>query len=297
VKQHKNMKNHKPHFLSFLRLAEFVSRVMPKKLIDAIYRCSFLSHCIRRLLNFYAPSGLTEVSFKSGVLRGLRLKLDLKSEKSYWLGTYETKVIQAIHDFVKPGMIVYDIGADIGYISLVFSQAVGKQGRVYAFEPLPDNVKRIRTHIALNSLQEIVTVLPYAVSDSTGRKPFLVHELHAMGKLSGSSGRNTTYSEQIEVNTLCLDDFVFKDGNPAPDLFKIDIEGGGVTAIPGMSNIIKNIHPIILMELHGPEEAQITWDLLRQCNYKIYRMKKDYPEIPTSDSLDWKEYIVATSYK
>jgi FkbM family methyltransferase len=249
------------------------------------------------VLNFCAPTGLIEVSIKSGVLRGLLLKLDLNSEKSYWLGTYETVMIQAIHDFVKPGMIVYDIGANIGYISLVFSQAVGKQGRVYAFEPLPDNVKRIRTHIALNSLQEIVTVLPYAVYDSTGRQPFLVHELHAMGKLSSSSGRNETYKSQIVVHTLCLNEFILKEENPPPDLIKIDIEGGAVTALPGMSEVLKKHQPIILMELHGPEEAQITWDLLRQCNYKICGMKKNYPEIPTSDSLNWKEYIVATSYK
>jgi FkbM family methyltransferase len=237
------------------------------------------------------------VSIKSGALHGLHLKLDLKSEKYYWLGTYETVMIQAIHDFVKPGMIVYDIGANIGYISLVFSQAVGKQGRVYAFEPLPDNVKRIRTHIALNSLQEIVTVLPYAVYDSTGKQPFFVHEFHAMGKLSGSSGRDETYKNQIVVNTLCLNEFILKEENPPPDLIKIDIEGGAVRALPGMSEVLKKHQPIILMELHGPEEAQITWDLLRQCNYKIYRMKKNYPEISTSDSLNWKEYIVATPDK
>ena len=77
----------------------------------------------------------------------------------------------------------------------------------------------------------------------------------------------------------------------------IDIEGGAVQALPGMSKVLKKYQPIILMELHGPEEAQITWDLLRQCNYKIYAMKKHYPEISTSNSLNWKEYIVAKPYK
>jgi FkbM family methyltransferase len=291
------MKTYNSNFLFFLRLAEFASQVIPKNLINAIYRCSFLSHCIRSVLNYYAPTGLTEVSIKSGALSGFRLKLDLKSEKSYWLGTYETLMIQAIHDFVKPGMMVYDIGANIGYLSLVFSQAVGKQGRVYAFEPLLENVKRIHTHIALNSLDEIITVFPYAVFDSNGRQPFLVHELHAMGKLSGSSGRDETYKNQIVVRTLCLNEFIFKEENPPPDLIKIDIEGGAVQALPGMSKVLKKYQPIILMELHGPEEAQITWDLLRQCNYKIYAMKKHYPEISTSNSLNWKEYIVAKPYK
>ena len=288
------MEKHLPHFSFVLRLAQFVSRIIPKKLIAFIYRWPFLSRCVRRLLNFYAPSGLTEVSVKSGVLRGLNLKLDLKSEKFYWLGTYETEMIQAIYDFVKPGMTVYDIGANIGYMSLVFSQAVGERGRVYAFEPLPDNEKRIQTHIALNSLQKVVTVVPYAVSDRAGRQTFLVHKLHAMGKLFGSSGREATYDKQIEMDTLCLDDFVFKANHPEPDLIKIDIEGGGVTAIPGMSQVLKKNRPIIFMELHGPQEAKITWDLLKRNNYKIYRMEKSYPEISEQDSLDWKEYIAAT---
>lgn len=294
MNNHAKKKKIKSKLPFILRLVRHVRRIIPQKLIEAIYHCSFLSRFIRKQLNLFAPSGLTEVVIDSGVLRGMALSLDLKNEKYYWLGTYENEVIEVIDDFVRHGMVVYDVGANIGYMSLVFARAVGSGGRVFAFEPLPDNVERIRLHITLNSLKDVITLIPDAVSDHAGRQMFLIHELNAMGKLSDSSGRDTAYRNEIEVNTLCLDDFVFIDGNPAPGLIKIDIEGGGVKAIPGMIRILRENQPIILMELHGPEEAKIAWNSLEKCGYKICRIKKGYPVISTLTDLDWKEYIVAT---
>ena len=287
------MEKQNSYFPFISSVIQSIRRTMPQKIVDAIYRWSFLSNFIRKQLNSLVPSGLTEVYISKGILRGMRLKLELKHEKFYWLGTYEPQVIQAVCDFVRPGMVIYDVGANIGYMTLVFSRSVGRDGQVFAFEPLPDNIERIQEHIKLNSLQHIISVIPKAVSDRIGKQMFLIHELNAMGKLSDSSGRNTVYRNEIEVNTLCLDSFVFEEGNPVPDLIKIDIEGGGIKALPGMSRILKKNRPIILMELHGPEEAKIAWNCLKQCGYEICRIKKNYPIISTLKSLDWKEYIVA----
>jgi FkbM family methyltransferase len=252
-----------------------------------------ISALIRAQLNSSAPSGLTEVIVSSGALRGLKLKLDLKSEKYYWLGHYEPQLAQAIYTFCGNGMITYDVGADIGYISLVFAQAVGVSGHVYAFEPLPNNIQRIADHIALNSLQMVMQVVPYAISDYEGKEMFLVHQNHAMGKLAGSSGRNFNYHDKIEVNSLRLDDFVYVQGNPHPHVIKIDIEGGAIKAIPGMLRLLSECRPILFIELHGPEERQVAWNALKQNHYVIHRMEKNYPEIAAINDIAWKEYIVA----
>ena len=124
-----------------LRLAEVASGIFPQGLKQAIYRLPMLSDTIRAQLNSFAPTGLTEVAVASGVLRGARLRLNLKSEKYYWLGNYEPQLIPALLEYCKPGMTVYDVGANIGYVSLAFSQVLDANGKVYAFEPLLDNAQ------------------------------------------------------------------------------------------------------------------------------------------------------------
>ena len=135
--------------------------------------------------------------------------------------------------------------------------------------------------------------MPYAASDREGNEPFLVHEEHSMGKLAGSSGRDVEYLGQIDVKSLRLDDFIYRDGNPCPNIVKIDIEGGGVKAIPGMLRLLSEGRPIVFMEMHGPEEQGVAWDALKQNGYVIHRMERGYPEIARIDALDWKEYINA----
>jgi FkbM family methyltransferase len=275
-----------------LRLAEFASCALPQSVKRAIYHFPLFSGLIRKQLNSFAPSGLTELVIASGVLRGVRLKLDLKSEKQYWLGTYEPDLLQAIHDFCGEGMVAYDVGANIGYISLVFSRTVGENGHVFAFEPLPANTERIAQHVSINSLQNVIHLVPCAVSDCEGNEIFLVRGL-AGGKVAGSVGRDYIYTDRIQVCSLRLDDFVYQDGNPCPNVIKMDIEGGGVKAIPGMQRVLSEGRPILFVELHGSEEQQVVLDALAQNNYSTHRMQNGYPELNCDEALSWKEFVVA----
>lgn len=275
-----------------LRLAAAGSRLLPGPVKQAIYRLPFLSSRIRTLLNRVSPVGLTEVIAASGPLIGKPLYLDLQSEKFYWLGTYEPQLMHVIKDLCCPGMTVYDVGANIGYVSLVFAQMVGLNGVVVAFEPLPNNVERIRYHIRANKLANILRVEPFAVADQSGVANFLIHSAHSMGKIEGSKGRHIEYSAQIQVNTVTLDDFCYEMGNPAPHLIKMDIEGGAVQAVKGMTRLIAQERPVVLVELHGPEEAQAIWDLLTQNAYSIHCMDEKYSRVMDFSRLDWKEYLV-----
>ncbi len=275
-----------------LRLAGAAGQVLPQPLKQALYRVPLLSGLIRRQLNLLAPRGPVEVAVAGGMLQGMRLKLDLKSEKYYWLGTYEPHLVQGIGDFCRPGMTVYDVGANIGWTSLAFARVVGSGGRVYAFEPLPANAQRIADNVALNSLEAVVHVVPCAASDREGSEAFLVHKEHAMGKLAGPWGRKISYMGQTEVRSIRLDDFAYRDGNPCPDLLKMDIEGGGVKAIPGMLRLLAERRPIVFMELHGPEEQRAAWDALKRNGYRVCRMRRGYPEVSSLEAMDWKEHVV-----
>jgi len=275
-------------------LGATISRALPERVKLMLYRLPIVTGAIRGALNFAAPPGLTEVRVTGGSLAGAILRLDLKREKYYWLGTDEPELQRAIKELVTPGMTVYDVGANIGYFSLLLAAQVGNRGLVYAFEPLPSSIERPRDHVALNGQLSLITIVDRAVSDNCEEASFLIHGSHAMGKLEGSAGRDATYDESIEVASVSLDEFVFELGNPPPDVVKMDIEGGEVKAIPGMLRVLKERSPILLLELHGPESAQIVWDVLEDCSYQVYRLVSGYPEIESREALPWKARILGS---
>lgn len=245
-------------------------------------------------MNATVESGLGEVEVSAGPLRGYKILLNLKAEKSRWLGTYEPELAAVVSELVKPGMVVYDVGANIGYVSLLLAHYTGKQGKVFAFEALPANQDRIRRNVALNQLDGRIALVPKAVADHSGEMTFLVHDSVGMGKLVGSAGRtDETYLAEIRVPTLSLDEFVFQQGNPAPQVVKVDIEGGEVLALPGMKRVLDEARPILLLELHGPESERVAWETLASAGYTIHAMQPGYPRIETRDQLGWKAYLVA----
>jgi hypothetical protein len=114
-----------------------------------------------------------------------------------------------------------------------------------------------------------------------------------MGKAEGSAGRQeVVYPTSILVTGISLDEFVYGTCHPAPRLLKIDIEGGEVLALPGMHRVLGEAHPVVLLELHGPDAAQVAWDILVRTGYRICRMAPGFPGVPAVETLDWKSYIV-----
>ncbi len=277
----------------FLNLAASAARWLPMSAKQAIYRIDPVARIIRGGLNRAAPAGITQVPVAAGGLSGMELLLDLQTEKDYWLGTYEPELQSAISELVQPGMVVFDVGANIGYISLIFARAVGLQGKVFAFEALPANLERLRSNLALNGMSSRVRVISAAVTDKPGPVRFLIGPSGGMGKAEGSAGRlEIVYSEAITVPGIALDDFVFEEGNPQPQVVKMDIEGGEVMALPGMSRILNQARPVLFLELHGPEAAEVAWKTLISAGYQICRMEPGCPGIPSLEKLDWKAYLI-----
>lgn len=275
-----------------LSLAAAAARWLPAPLRRGLYRLGPVSAGLRSALNRAAPNGLTEVEVAGGALAGTHLILDMQSEKDYWLGTYEIDLQQAVSDFVKPGTVGYDVGANIGYISLILAKQVGSKGTVIAFEPLPENQDRFRKQLKLN-LDAQIQLVPMAVGETTGKKEFLVHISGGMGKISGASGRDTQYQDTIEVESTTLDDFIFKEGNPQPHVVKIDIEGAEGLALEGAGKLISKVKPLFIIELHGRDAALACWQILSSAGYTIHKITKNYPEVVSSTQLDWKSYILA----
>jgi len=279
-------------------LFSFLARLLPLPLKQAIYRFPALARLIRGSLNAAVETGLSEVEIAAGDLKGYKILLNLKTEKSRWLGTYEPELAEAARTFLKPGMIAYDVGANIGYISLLLAHHVGLHGKVFAFEALPANAERIRRNLALNGLESRIALIEAAVADQGGEITFFVHESVGMGKAAGSAGRREEqYRAQIRVSALSLDAFVYDQGHPAPDAVKMDIEGGEVLALPGMKRILAEHHPLLFLELHGPEAEQAAWHVLTGAGYTLRAMSPGYPVLASPEELGWKAYLIATYHR
>ncbi|MEN8172486.1 MAG: FkbM family methyltransferase [Chloroflexota bacterium] len=276
-----------------LQFAGLMARILPSWVKRAVYDFKPLAGLVRASLNRAVPAGLSAVSVAAGGLKGARLSLDLGAEKDYWLGTYELDLQAAVETWVKPGDVVYDVGANIGYITLLLSRAVGPDGQVFSFEALPTNIERLEKNLGLNAWAAGVTIKHAAVASASSPINFLVGPSGAMGKAEGSAGRSEGHSESLQVAGIALDDFVYRDHHPAPDLIKMDIEGGEVLALAGMPRLLRDAQPIILIELHGHEAARTAWDTLTAADYSIHQMASGYPPVDTLDDLDWKAYLVA----
>ena len=277
----------------FLSLTAFAAKILPNSLKQAIYKVKPLASLIRRGLNRAAPTGVVQVKVAAGDLAGFTILLDMQIDKDYWLGTYEPELQAALRTLIPSGAVIYDVGANIGYVSLLLSKAAGATGHVYAFEALPDNAERWRRNVELNGMSARMSLFAGAVTQVAGQVRFLVHASAGMGKVAGSAGRDDKYQSEVTVPGISLDEFVYGQGNPPPQVVKMDIEGGEVLALPGMQRVLAEARPLMLMELHGPESSRVAWETLTAAGYKIHWMRPGYPVVPSLEAMGWKAYIVA----
>ena len=172
-------------------------------------------------------------------------KLYLRGEKDLWgyyqNGEYEPEETKLIKNLVKPSHVCLDIGANVGY----FTVLMAKQCKlVYAFEPEPSNYDLMIKNVVANDLGRKVIPFNNAVSDKTGSsKLYLCDASHGMHRLYKSKHCN----KSINVNTLDID-----SQDIQPDFVKIDVEGHEHSVILGMLMTLEKHHPTIVMEFHPP---------------------------------------------
>ena len=134
------------------------------------------------LAPLFLPDKLETVEIMGGVGKGLKMRLNLRQERGYYLGIHETDVQSFIAKTVKPGMKVYNIGAHAGFFALILSRLVGPEGKVIAFEPNPEVRKRLVEHLSLNGLNGRVRVEDYALGDFDGDARFSLSLSNTQGR-------------------------------------------------------------------------------------------------------------------
>jgi len=158
------------------------------------------------------------------------------------LGSYEPEQTRLFQETIRPGDTVLDVGAHVGYYTVLSAVLVGDAGAVWSFEPNPRNAGFLRRHAEVNGLRQ-VRVEQAAVSDAEGTARFDFGTGSGTGHLSSDGA--------IAVRTLRLDDFCAAHAI-VPRAVKIDVEGAEAAVLEGFAATVDASRPVIFLSTHGP---------------------------------------------
>ncbi|MGC1414514.1 MAG: FkbM family methyltransferase [Candidatus Acidiferrum sp.] len=195
--------------------------------------------------------------------------IDWRRFRSFVYGTWEPEFSRAVTSAAKQGMTVIDIGAHIGFHTLLFAKCVGPTGRVFSFEPLPENFDLLRKNVELNNLTQ-VRAFDKAVFSRAGEITISVPDDQP------NSGNGSACLEkgvkQFRVNAVSLDAFC-EEFSIRPDILKMDVEGAEYEVLKGAERVIAQFRPMLLIELHhfdGNVAAHPVPDLVSGWGYQIH---------------------------
>lgn len=221
----------------------------------------WLGRLIRLPLRLVPP--MTPMRILSGPLAGMRW-LSTAAPHGCWLGIYERELQRLLATTLRPGEVFFDVGANVGYFSLLGSARVGSAGRVVAIEPLPRNLELLRAHLAMNAIGN-VTVVAAAAGDRPGTASFDAQGSPSMGRLAESG-------EPVPIVTL--DGLVASGSVPAPHVIKMDIEGAESRAVEGARWLLLEHKPALFLSTHGHRQHEACCSMLEQLGYRV-RLRRD----------------------
>lgn len=204
-----------------------------------------------------------QVPILGGPLKGYRF--GLLTGTRFVKGTYCAGEAQTLKELIRPGDVVYDIGAHVGYFSLLAASIVGDSGKVFAFEPHPLNLAYLQRHVKNNRLSN-VQVMPYAVGGSPTTLWFDTGRGTGRGRLMDEEPESKAKTE-VPVETLVT--ILAKGDVPGPNFIKMDIEGAEAQALPAAEEILLQYKPTILLSTHGPVVRQTCTSYLQSIGYEL----------------------------
>lgn len=181
-----------------------------------------------------------------------------------------------LEQFLSPGKIVVDAGANCGIYTVAASKLVGDAGKVLSFEPGRESFSILRRNVELNGLRNVLA-FQSALSEREGMAR-LYHHHH--GPNSFSLGPEIGRSDQFEeVRTTTLDKVLKREGIHRVDLVKLDVEGAEELVLHGAESVLVSAHPVIIFEMNREAASRLgvprngAWDLLEAMDYRFFVVK------------------------
>lgn len=237
-----------------------------------------------RLASLWRRRSRSVATIRGGHGRGLVMAGGDRASADYRTGTNEQPVQDAIVELLQPGDVFVDVGANVGFFALLAARRVGASGRVVAYEAVPDNAAAIRRNVSLNGMEDIVTVRAVAVADSEGTSTLVLTQHPGGNALKGGAAPPDAVGElAVPATTLDRDLSTLAIGPPA--LVKVDVEGGELAVLRGMSRTMSEIGPAIIVEADGPDEPTVAERagalerVLRAHQYRVTKLPDSYPDM------------------
>lgn len=240
---------------------------------SAISNKSIIGKILRFFLRFI-PNNANLIILQ-GSLRGKKW-IKGSGADSYWLGNYELKKVCEFEKNIKKGDVVFDIGAQSGFYTLLAAELTGKDGRVFSFEPFPKNIFYLKKNLEINNCKN-VDVIEMAVSDKNGIINFKEGEDNFTGRISDEGG--------LRVKAAAIDTLMADGKLSPPNLMKIDVEGAELSVLQGARLTLGEYHPLIFLAIHRFNENihKDCCDFLMGMGYKLKSLDKI--EVEKSDEI------------
>jgi FkbM family methyltransferase len=204
---------------------------------------------------------------ENGPAKGIWLELSPRTGQSYLRGEAERAVQATLAEHLRPGMVFYDLGANLGLFTLLAARLVTATGKVFSFEPDPKNAASLRRNIQRNGFTN-VTVVESGIWSSTGNYSFVAANADSPDHGVGKFVEHAPPDSGTLISCTSLDDFA--QTAPPPDAIKCDIEGAEVDALRGAAKLLHSPHrPWIIMETHSPALDQAARATLSGCGYQL----------------------------
>jgi FkbM family methyltransferase len=219
---------------------------------------------------------------EAGEAAGLRLRFPQNTD--FVLGTTERPMQRCIAQHLAPGDVFYDIGANIGFFSLLATKYVGDEGSVYAFEPVAENVVAVRSNARLNNLNNL-SVFEVAIAAQSGAGELFVTQWDGGSSLSATALDPNEPVERRRVSVVAMDDLVASEDLRPPTLVKIDVEGAEFSVLEGMKETIVQFKPILVYEVDDGDRTSFDrrWKELDQfvggLGYRIKHLEDSYSNV------------------
>ena len=204
------------------------------------------------------------------------------------LGVYEPVETALMKKEIKPGDVVLDIGANIGYYTLLAARQVGPTGRVYAFEPEPSNFDLLQKNITLNGYTNVVAVNK-AVSDRSGKLTLYLSKENKGDHRAYTSDEDR---EAIGIECITIDEFL-QGSAPRVDFVKMDIQGFECHALRGMRATLARAATLKLTAEFWPyglsqagDSGEALIDLLKDAGFTLYDISEAHHGVEPVDMED-----------
>lgn len=235
-----------------IKIFSSIARFLPMTLVQWLNKQS--SPIAKRIAHYSVTN--RDITIPEGVGSGLKFNI-YDTILDYALGTYEYPTQNALKHYIKPGDTIYDIGANIGFFTVMCAKLTSPTGHVYAFEPVHETEEKLKRNIDLNKLNN-VTILEKAVSDHSGKSELRLNkycgatslvEIPIVSRLKGIA----------IVEVVSIDELIDQKVLIPPDLVKIDVEGAEFDVLHGMEQTIRTLKPIIICEIDDKNKESFMY--------------------------------------